>query len=224
MKLISKIILMVFVLLFFYISTVLSFIMGNVNKSETLDYIALVNFAFENFTNFSNFDPIILPNTILGWANQIQLVNSAHILNGKQFFINYSPFVDFLQNSLIFKVNLITYNISDLPEYILFKETLIKSGEIPYLTNPLFAESFLLGGWFSLVLYSFIYGFVCHLFFKLGSINLMYLFFYFSFYFIFTFGMLQSINSSGLNSAMKTLMVLYVLIVISKINFKKNVK
>jgi hypothetical protein len=204
----SMVLVMLVVLIFVYTSSIVADYLGNVNKSNGVDYFEVIIYAYNDFLENPNFNKNILLDGVFGWVNQLYIIETAVRIKDFFDYSQYNPLYDFLLQSLpIIGQQLKIFSSSDI-EYILFKNTLVSSGEFPYLTTPLFAESFLVGGYSALLVYSLFSGIIFHIYYWLSSRSIILFLWFSAFVFELSAGMMQSLVTVGPLRATKVLLFL----------------
>jgi hypothetical protein len=180
---------------FLFISTIYSNVLGSFSISQGVDYFELASFALTNYFKNLQFDSTMVFDTILVGFNKLYLVDSAIRANiSSSVSIQVSPIFDFLTRLIPFSSSLGFSTTFGEVEFVLFKASLISAGDVPYLTNPLAAESFLVGGWSSLLFNSFFSGCLLYTMYRLSFIGKYYQLWYAGFFVTMSSGFIMSLG------------------------------
>ena len=185
------------IITFLQLSSTYANILGSLDVSKGISYYELAKSVFniEHLFSTIRFNEIL--GGIMGWLGQIPLLDtSIRLYNGYTSGNEFSPIFDFLTRLIPFSSSIGLVSHSSELEYILFKNTLQISGNIPYLTVPLFAESYLTNGIFGVISKSFISGCIMYASYIISLKNKLYQLWYISFFIALTSGFLMSLSGA----------------------------
>jgi hypothetical protein len=207
----------IFIIVYIYISTIYSYYLGSIALSGDVNYINAVVNAF-SVSRSANYYFIF--DAVFGWLSQIHLINSAIELYNSGVSIDTTlPIVDFIIRMIPGSNSLGLVPPTSDAEHLLFKQSLIHSGSMPYLTNPAAAESYLFGGYLYVALTSFFSGMLLIATYRFSQTSKLLYLAYISYFFLFSAGFIQSLGS--LVFAYKILVLFFIVILINKALPKK---
>ncbi|PFG51195.1 hypothetical protein ATG98_0122 [Marinobacter sp. LV10R520-4] len=188
----------VFSVVVFSFGTALNNFINATSGHGNLNYVSVVRNVFGNATIFFNseFFAWIVDN-FFATFNQLYLIDSAHRIYEQGYTYPVPPILVYTANLLPFskELGLDIITASEL-QYPLFKASLHTSGADPYLTLPQLAESYTASGYLGVVFYSFFYGILSFMIFKLSFRSSIYMLWYFSFYPFLSFGFIMSLSGA----------------------------
>jgi hypothetical protein len=204
------------------ISTVYGYLLAeNIDKVRNLnDYIGILLELPKALFSRNDIDYLLLPDAIFGWFDQsfiiaaaIRLYNSGLVSSEsgiQYFFLSLMPGINSMGISSSFSYI----------EYTLFKESLIISSDIPYLTVPSIAAYYLNGGLILVILGSMFSGCLMYLIFRFSmSKNRIHItgLWYFPFMYTLSTFPLQSYLNNAVSYRIKILFLLYFIYFIIRI-------
>jgi hypothetical protein len=203
-----------------------TFVNDHMNSGISGGEINYFSNIFDTFKSKNNFGSNFLLKTfdnVFGTFGQLFLVDTAFRLNSSGFSYDFSPFFAYIQGLVPFKsmFGIESITPSDL-QFPLFVSSLHIPGKNPYLTLPQFAESFASGGFLSLFFYSFFYGSLMFILFRISFVNEICLVWYISFFPFLSFGFLSSLVQGVIFPIKSLVMILFFNIVYKLIFYKKN--
>lgn len=183
--------------LLFYVGSAAQELLNNLAGTGNIDYYAVALHMISRADAFSSERLTAVLDNLFGVFNQLYLVDTAVRIHASSYEYAESPLNVYLANLLPFGQTLGVSSIGPYElQFPLFKESLYRAGDTPYLTLPQIAESYVAGGLIGLALYSFGYGALMCLIYQLAMTSSPALVWYIAFFPFLSLGFHMSLLSS----------------------------
>ncbi len=201
----------------FYLATVAQSELNALSGSANINYFEAGLSIFDGSISFSSELILSMFDNIFVTFNQLFLIDAAETVRAIGYEYSQSPISAYFFNLVPFggRIGIETLGPSDFQDP-LFRAAVWVAGERAYLTLPQIAESYVAGGIFGVVAYSFGYGVLMMLVYRLALMSRATLLWFLAFFPFLSLGFNMSLLASFVFPA-KALVVIWVLGVVSRV-------